>query len=187
MKIYVKNMVCRRCIMAVDTVFRNSGISPVSVSLGEVETEHEISSKDLKNIENKLNEIGFEIIEDHNSKIIEKIKTVIIDMISHSEDEPKFNHSEIIESKLNRNYNYLSSLFSSVTGTTIEHYIINLKIEKAKELLIYDELTLSEIAYRLGYSSVAHLSGQFKKLTGLTPSHFKALGKNKRKAIDQIR
>ena len=184
--LHIKNMVCNRCIMAVESVFKDSGISPALVSLGEVDVDNEINPGDMASIEKKLNELGFEIIEDNNSKIIEKIKTIIIDMVHHSEDEQRLNYSAIIESKLNRNYHYLSSLFSSVTGTTIEHYIIHQKIEKAKELLIYNELTLSEIAFRLGYSSVAHLSGQFKSVTGLTPSHFKELGINKRRTIDQV-
>lgn len=186
MKIYIKNMVCNRCITAVDKIFSEEGQEPEYVKLGEVSVAHEISKEDLDNIGNRLRKIGFEFIEDSNQQIIEKIKTLIIEMVHHSEDETRYNYSRIIESKLNKNYNYLSNLFSSVTGTTIEHYLINQKIEKAKELLAYNELTLSEIAYRLGYSSVAHLSSQFKKVTGLTPTHFKEIGLSKRQTIDNV-
>lgn len=186
MKIYIKNMVCNRCIMAVNTVFKESGYYPQSIILGEVEISEEIDPYELNNISKKLKELGFEVIEDSNSQIIEKIKNIIIETIHYTEEDQKFNYSAIIESKLNKNYNYLSNLFSSAVGTTIEHYIIHQKIEKAKELLVYNELTLSEIAYKLGYSSVAHLSNQFKKVTGLTPTHFKEIGDRKRNAIDKI-
>lgn len=180
-------MVCNRCIIAVDTVFKEAGYLPQSVTLGEVEIPDDIPPVELDNISKNLQELGFEIIEDTNKKIIEKIKNIIIEIVHYSDDDQKVNFSSVIESKLNKSYNYLSSLFSSIEGITIEHYIISQKIEKAKELLVYNELSLSEIAYKLGYSSVAHLSSQFKKVTGLTPTHFKEIGEKKRKAIDEVR
>ena len=186
MKTYIKNMVCKRCIMAVDRIFRESGYEPESVSMGEVVTSQVIDPDSLAHIRQKLKEVGFEIIEDSNSRIIEKIKNLIIETVHYSEDDQKLNYSVMIESELHKNYNYLSNLFSSITGTTIEQYIIHQKIEKAKELLVYNELNLSEIAFRLGYSSVAHLSSQFKKVTGLTATHFKEIGEHKRKAIDEV-
>ncbi|HKK43405.1 MAG TPA: helix-turn-helix domain-containing protein, partial [Bacteroidales bacterium] len=163
-----------------------AGYDPESVILGEVDVLHEMSREELEEIGKNLRKIGFEIIENNNQQIIEKIKTLIIEMVHYSEDEPKYNHSQIIESKLHKNYNYLSNLFSSVTGTTIEHFLILQKIERAKEFLTYNELSLSEIAFRLGYSSVAHLSSQFRKVTGLTPTHFKEIAYNKRQTIDRI-
>lgn len=180
-------MVCNRCIMAVNAIFTEMGYPPQSILLGEVVVPRNIDPETLKTIDNKLHEIGFEIIEDNHKKIIERIKNIIIEMVHYSEEDQKLNYSAIIESKLNKSYNYLSNLFSSIEGTTIEHYIIHQKIEKAKELLVYDELTLSEIAFKLGYSSVAHLSNQFKKVTGLTPTHFKEIGETKRKAIDTVK
>lgn len=179
-------MVCNRCITAVDNIFREEGYPPEYVKLGDVEISAKLSKETLDKIGTRLRKIGFEIIEDNNQKIIEKIKTLIIEMVHNSQDEHKYNHSKIIESELHKNYNYLSNLFSSVTGTTIEHYLILQKIEKAKELLAYNELSLSEIAFQLGYSSVAHLSSQFKKITGLTPTHFKEIGLNKRRTIDKV-
>ncbi len=187
MKVYIKNMVCNRCIMAVDNTFRESGVTPVKVSLGEVITREDIAPDKMQDIENKLNDYGFEIIDDTKSRIIQKIKNIIIDLVHYPGEDIKVNYSTHIESELNRDYTYLSNLFSSVEGTTIEQYIIHQKIEKVKELLVYDELSLSEIAFKLGYSSVAHLSNQFKKVTGLTPSHFKQVGENRRKALDEVR
>jgi AraC family transcriptional regulator len=186
MKLVIKNMVCQRCIMAVESIFKDAGIQPVKVSLGEVELPEEISMYTLDEINNKMKEIGFEIIDSSKAGIIEKVKNVIIEAIHYSDDEIKINFSAYIELKLNKNYTYLSNLFSAIEGTTIEKYIIRQKIEKVKELLVYDELTLSEIAFKTGYSSVAHLSSQFKKVTGLTPSYFKELGENKRKSLDSV-
>ena len=186
MKTHIKNMVCNRCIMAVTDVFRNAGHNPESVSLGEVETKEEIPSTDGEIISRKLQELGFEIIDDNKGQLIEKIKNIIIELVHYGKDDEHFNYSTLIESELHKDYNYLSNLFSSVEGTTIEKYIIHQKIEKVKELLVYGELTLSEIAFQMGYSSVAHLSSQFKKVTGLTPSHFKHLGNHKRRPLDEV-
>lgn len=186
MHYFIKNMVCNRCIMAVRNIFENLGYSPINISLGEVETDHPISDSDLPKLKEALTNYGFELIDDAKSRIIEKIKNAIVQLIHHSESTPKVNYSQYIESELHKDYSYLSSLFSEIEGTTIEKYIINQKIEKVKELLVYDELTLSEIADKMGYSNVAYLSGQFKKVTGLTPSYFKQIKENKRKPLDEV-
>src|SRR5690606_28337477 len=130
--------------------------------------------------------LGFEVIDDRKSLIIEKIKNIIIDLVHHQDNDTKSNLSDVLSSKLHHDYNYLSNLFSEIEGTTIEKYFIAQKIEKVKELLVYDELSLSEIAFRLNYSSVAYLSNQFKKVTGLTPSHFKQIREDKRKSLDEV-
>jgi len=186
MRLYVKNMVCNRCIMVVKNEFEKLGYAPLAVQLGEVEIKEELSSAQITEIDNRLKEFGFELIDNTKSRIIEKIKTSIVQLIHHSNEDVKVNYSQYIESQLNKDYVYLSGLFSEVEGTTIEKYIIHQKIEKVKELLVYDELTLSEIAYQMGYSNVAYLSSQFKKVTGLTPSHFKQVKENKRKPLDKV-
>jgi len=183
---FVKNMVCNRCIMVVKNVFEDLGYAPVRISLGNVETANPIPDYDLEKLKKSLVVYGFELIDDTKSRIIEKIKNVVVQSIHHSNEDLKVNYSEYIESHLNRDYAYLSGLFSDVEGTTIEKYIILQKIERVKELLVYDELTLSEIAYQMGYSNVAYLSNQFKKVTGLTPSHFKQVKENKRKPLDEV-
>ena len=179
-------MVCNRCIMVIQQIFEDLGYSPVRISLGEVETAHPILHDDLEKLRKKVVSYGFELIDDTKSQLIEKIKNTIIQLIHHSKEDSKVNHSNYIESHLNRDYAYLSTLFSEVEGTTIEKYIILQKIERVKELLVYDELTLSEIADKMGYSNVAYLSSQFKKITGLTPSHFKQVKENKRKPLDEV-
>lgn len=186
MRYFIRNMVCNRCIMAVQQVFESLNNPPVRISLGEVETAHPIQENDLEKLRKALVSYGFELIDDTKSQLIEKIKNTIVQSVHHSNEDLKINYSEYIESHLNRDYAYLSSLFSEVEGTTIEKYIILQKIERVKELLVYDELTLSEIAYQMGYSNVAYLSNQFKKVTGLTPSHFKQVKENKRKPLDKI-
>jgi AraC-like DNA-binding protein len=186
MQFFIKNMVCNRCIMVVQQVFENLGHPPVRVSLGEVETTAPIIGEELHQLRNKLEGYGFELIDDSKSQLIEKIKNAIVKLVHYPEGELHVNHSQYIESLLNRDYAYLSTLFSDVEGTTIEKYIIYQKIERVKELLVYDELTLSEIAYQMGYSNVAYLSSQFKKVTGLTPSHFKKVKENKRKPLDEV-
>ena len=185
--VYVKNMVCNRCIMAVEGVFKEVDLTPVKVSLGEVVLDKEVDQDTMETITKKLNTLGFELIDDHKSQIIEKIKNFIIQIVHYTDGEPKENYSALIESELGHDYTYLSNLFSSIEGTTIEKYIIAQKIERVKELVVYHELTLSEIAYKMGYSSVAHLSNQFKKITGLTPSHFREIGASRRRPLDQIK
>jgi len=172
--------------MLVQQVFESLNYPPVRISLGEVETVHPIAEDELNKLRKTLVGYGFELIDDTKSRIIEKIKNIIVQSIHHSHDNLKVTYSEYIESHLNRDYAYLSSLFSEVEGTTIEKYIIHQKIERVKELLVYDELSLSEIANQMGYSNVAYLSNQFKKITGLTPSHFKKVKENKRIPLDEV-
>lgn len=186
MKVYIKNMVCNRCIMVVKNELEKLGFRSVSLKLGEVELEKEIDDKEKSIINNHLQTFGFELIDDKKSRVIEKIKNTIIDLVHHQDNDAKTNLSDVLSSKLHHDYNYLSNLFSKVEGTTIEKYFIAQKIEKVKELLVYDELSLSEIAFRLNYSSVAYLSNQFKKVTGLTPSYFKQIREDKRKPLDEV-
>jgi AraC-like DNA-binding protein len=179
-------MVCRRCKMAVRTELEKVGLHPLSVELGEVEIKEEPVPAVLQQLNTALQKIGFEIIDSRKSRMIEQIKNAIVSLIHHSDDSLTVNLSGYIAQQLNYEYSYLSNLFSEVEGTTIEKYFIAQKIEKVKELLKYEELTLSQIADRLGYSSVAYLSNQFKKQTGLTPSFYKAQKENQRKSIDDI-
>jgi AraC-like DNA-binding protein len=155
--------------------------------MGEVTLPKDLTKEEHDNIETALKAHGFELIDDKKSATIEKIKTVIIEQIHHANDRLKVNYSTLIAGKLGKDYSYLSNLFSEVEGITIEQYVILQKIEKVKELLVYDELSLSQIADELGYSSVAHLSNQFKKVTGLTPSHFKSVKENKRVSLDNVK
>lgn len=157
-----------------------------NVKLGEVTLEKELSVGERIQLDKALTKLGFEIIDDKKSRIIEQIKNVIIAQVHYNDDDAKTNLSDVLVSTLFHDYNYLSNLFSEVEGTTIEKYFIAQKIEKVKELLVYDELTLSEIAFRLNYSSVAYLSNQFKRVTGLTPSHFKQIKEDKRKPLDEV-
>lgn len=182
-------MVCPRCIKVVKDELCKLGVDIENIILGEVTTKENINKLPLDKIRSVLEENGFELIDDKNSKLIEQIKKIIISLIQEYEDEDliKVNFSKYISEKLRKDYSYLSSLFSKTEGITIEHFIILQKIEKAKEYLKYGELTLSEIAYKLGYSSVQHLSRQFKKHTGLTASEFKADQKVVRKSIDSIK
>lgn len=178
-------MVCPRCIMAVENSLKSLNIPFIEVRLGEVLLENEISNEQLKEFQSNIKKLGFELLNDKNSALIHQIKTIIIEHIS-SEKENDINLSELISSKINKDYAQLSKLFSSTLGMTIEQFTILQKIEKVKELLIYDELSLKEIAFRLNYSSPAHLSAQFKKISGLTPTEFKNLGIKGRKSLDKI-
>ena len=190
MKLYIKNMVCNRCIMAVQQVFEKSGIDTNKIILGEVDlNEAQIDEAKLKVIDADLQAVGFERIDDRKARLIEAMKNKIIQLIHHQERlDIKHNWSDVLSEAMHYDYNHLSSLFSSVEGITIEQYIIRQKIEKAKELLFYDELNLSEIADRMGYSSVAHLSAQFKKITGFTPSQLKRSRNSEqaRKPLDNL-
>lgn len=172
--------------MVVSNIFHDAGIIDADVQLGKVVIHDMITSDKLELIEYQLKNVGFIIINDSKSRLIEHIKSIAIDLIYQNPVGHKINYSDFLSDKLNLDYNYLSTLFSSVEGTTIEKYIASLKIERVKELLVYDEKTLSEIAFDLGYSSMAHLSGQFKKVTGFTPTYFKKLGEQKRKSIDEV-
>ena len=185
-ELYIKNMVCDRCIKAVSTILCDLKIAHGPVLLGEVSLKQEITGAQKDDLVNRLHDEGFELIDDKKTRIIEQIKRLLIERVNKDTDDVQENVSNYIVQHLHLDYPYLSSLFSSVEGITIEKYYIAQKIEKAKELLVYDELSLSEIAFRLGYSSVQHLSNQFKKVTGLTPSHFKQIGAEKRKPLDHI-
>ncbi len=180
-------MVCNRCIMVVQNELEKFGLEFTHIKLGEVTLAKELTATDRTLLEQKLVALGFEVIDDKKSRIIEKIKNIIIDLVHHQDNDTKNNLSDILSEKINHDYNYLSNLFSEVEGTTIEKYFIAQKIEKIKELLVYDELSLSEIALRLNYSSVAYLSNQFKKVTGLTPSYFKQIRAEKRKPLDEVK
>ena len=175
MKLVIKNMVSLRCKIIVKAELEKLGLQATVVELGEVEISRKLSTKKQGELAEALLPFGFELLEDKKSMLIEKIKNIIVEMIHYSEEPPMLNFSNFLSEKLGYDYNYLSNLFSEIKGTTIEHYIISHKIERAKELLIYNELTLTEIAYKLHYSSVSHLSNQFKKITGLTPSFFKKM------------
>lgn len=186
MKVYVKNMVCHRCILAVETILDNLNLNYKGVILGEIELQDTLKDDERNRLSQKLQQIGFELIDDKKHQVIERIKSLIITHIHHDKELLKVNLSDFLSSELGYEYNYLSNLFSDVEGTTIEKYVILQKIEKVKELIVYDELSLKEIASQLGYSSVAYLSNQFKKVTGLTPSHFKSIGQQKRVPLDQL-
>ncbi|GGH74998.1 AraC-like DNA-binding protein [Filimonas zeae] len=186
MKLFVKNMVCDRCIMVVKDQLQKNNLTPVQVTLGEIELPQAPAPQQLQQLETDLKALGFEIMDDRKSRMMEKIKNIIIGLVHRSDEKPSANLSTIIAAELHYDYNYLSALFSEVEGITIEKYFIRQKIERVKELLVYDEYTLSEIAGQLGYSSVAHLSSQFKQVTGLTPSHYKSVGNNKRNPLDKV-
>lgn len=180
-------MVCDRCKMVVKSELFKIGASPIRIDLGEIELDKELSQIQYQNLNDNLKEFGFEIIDKSDARIIEKIKTIIVDLVHKSNEPVKINYSTFIEDKIKRKYNYLSNLFSEIEGITIEQFIILQKTERVKELLVYDELNLSEIADKLGYSSVAYLSTQFKKTTGLTPSHFKKVKNKKRLSLDNVK
>lgn len=185
--LHIKNMVCDRCVRVVREEMKKLGYDICHVRLGEAEL-YDAPKVDLTKVKAVLAENGFELIEDKKGKMVEEIKKVIIDMVHHSYklEELKENYSEYLAKQLKQDYHTLSKLFSSVTSTTIEKYLITQKIERVKELLVYGELTLSEISYKLGYSSVQHLSNQFKQITGFTPSHFKEIRQEKRMSIDRV-
>lgn len=186
-RLFIKNMVCNRCIMAVEQQLEKSGLNYTHVDLGEVTLADKPSQEQLQQFNTRIRNLGFELIEDKTARIISSIKKVVIDYVRNSSArDKKLKFSVYLSEKLDKDYHYLSNLFSSVEGTTIEQFLILHKIERVKELLVYGELSLSEIAYELGYSSVQHLSNQFKKVTGLTPSHFKKIGENKRHPLDEI-
>lgn len=179
-------MVCPRCIDSVKEIFNKINIETYTVELGEVKTPNEITIEQKKQLEQQLKARGFELLQDQKSKLIGQIKVIIIEQIHYKIEALNVNFSTLISERLNHDYTGLSKLFSQVEGVTIEKFILKQKIEKVKELIVYNELNLSEIAYRLNYSSVAHLSSQFKKETGMTPSDFKKLEKRDRNTLDSI-
>lgn len=181
MKVYIKYMVSLRCKLKVRDELVSMGITPRTIDLGVVDLQDDLSDDQRRLFQTNLLKSGLELLDDGKSILIERIKNVITEMIHYSEEIPTQNYSDYISEKLNYDYTYLSNTFSEVKGITIQQFIILNKIERVKELLLYDELNLTEISYRLHYSSVAHLSNQFKKITGLTPSYFKKI-KNARKS-----
>lgn len=185
-KLYIKNMVCNRCISAVKLELERLHIAYVSVILGEVTLESPLSAVQSEALRSALLSDGFALIDDKRSRLIEQVKSLIIELVHYHSDKLKVNLSDYLSDKLHLDYHYISNLFSEVTGYTIEKYFIAQKVERIKELLVYDELSLGEIADALDYSSVAHLSAQFKKVTGLTPTYYKKIGAVKRRPLDDV-
>jgi len=185
-KLFIKNMVCPRCILTVESVLNDFGLEIIHIELGEVEVREKPNQTQLKELKEKLYSFGFELLEDHASKVITKIKSILIDSIHYNNNIEKVNYSILLSDNLNQEYSSLSKLFSSVEGITIEKFVVKQKIERVKELIIYNELPLKEIAFGLNYSSVAYLSNQFKKETGMTPSQFKNQNIRNRKPLDSI-
>lgn len=186
MKIYIKNMVCNRCKMVVKSELEQLGLQPLTVELGEVNLKEELTDEDKQRIEERFLGLGFELIDDKKSRLIERVKNLVVELVHHSDEQLNMNVSDYLTQFIPLEYKYLSNLFSEIEGTTIEKFYIAQRVERVKELLVYDELSLSEIADKMGYSSVAYLSTQFKKVVGLTPSHFKSIKAAKRKSIDLL-
>jgi len=186
MKLYIKYMVSTRCKMAVKEELKKLGLHFIVVELGEVEVMENLSPDQREALKAGLLDAGLELMDDKRAVLIEKIKTIIVEMVHYSDEPIKVNFSDYLSDKLKHDYTYLANLFSEVQGSTIEHFIIDHKIERIKELIIYGELNITEIAWKMNYSSVAHLSNQFKKVTGLSPSHFKQLKVKRRNEIEDI-
>ncbi len=185
-EIFIKNMVCNRCVMVVKNIFTDAGAEPEAVILGKVTLPTPPTSSQYEKIEKKLNEVGFEILTDQKKKLVDQVKSVIVKNIQGDLSERNLNFSDILATSLNKDYSYISKLFSEAEGITIEKFIIDQKTEKVKEMLAYGEKSLNDIAFDMGYSSVAHLSSQFKKTTGFTPSEFKKLKDHHRKSLDNV-
>ncbi len=179
-------MVSNRCKLTVKEELTKLGLHFVIIQLGEIEIMETLTAAQRKELQTALLESGLELMDDKRSVLVEKIKTAIIEMVHHSDENLKINFSDYLSKKLNHNYTYLANLFSEIQGITIEHFMIAHKVERIKELIMYDELNITEIAWKLNYSSVAHLSNQFKKVTGLSPSHFKQLKDKRRLPIEEI-
>ncbi|MCG2615556.1 AraC family transcriptional regulator [Terrimonas sp. NA20] len=187
MEIYIRNMVCDRCIKSVRHIFEKMRIETEEIRLGVVYTKVAVPDAQVRSLKDALREEGFEWMDDQKAKMVELIKSLLIQLVQTAElDEMKGNLSAYLSKMLLKDYHYLSQLFSSMENTTIEQYFILQKIEKVKEWLVYDEFSVSEIAFKLGYSSVSHLSGQFKKVTGFTPSEFKQFKDHYRKPLDKV-
>jgi AraC-like DNA-binding protein len=185
-RLLIKNMVCQRCILTVENILNDLKIPYHRVALGEVDLTEKLFDNELKKIGEELNKVGFEMIERRVNKIIEDIKRAVNEYLNLGMDNENLKLSSFIVNKIPYDYSYLSDLFSTVEGRTIEQFFILTRIEKVKELLVYDQLSLTEISYQTGFSSVHHLSAQFKKVTGLTPSHFKRIAADKRKYLDRL-
>ncbi|MCH6233358.1 AraC family transcriptional regulator [Aquiflexum sp. AIY15W] len=179
-------MACQSCVAFVKEALDEMDIVPVKVGLGEIETKKDVTDEEKRELNKKIKKVGLELLEKKQGVIIEKIRKVMVDYVYHSDEKPNVNFSTLLSDKLNHSYTYLSNFFSEVEATTIEQYLISLKIERVKEMIILEEFNLSEIAFKLHYSSAAHLSNQFKKVTGLSPSHFKKLKEKRRIAIQDL-
>lgn len=179
-------MVCIRCQMVVESELEKLGLHYIYVKIGEANIKENISTEQIQQFDKALRRSGLELMDNKKSVLVEKIKSAIIELVHYTEEQIKVNLSDFLSDKLNYDYTYLANLFSEVKGITIEKFYLSHKIEKVKELIIYDELNLSEIAYKMHYSSVAHLSNQFKKITGLTPSHFKELKNKRRNTLEDV-
>jgi AraC-like DNA-binding protein len=179
-------MVCIRCQMVVKAELEKIGLQYTYVKIGEADIIGNVENEQLKLLDKALKKSGLLLMDDKKSILVERIKRVIIELVHYNEEQIKVNLSDYLSEKLNYDYTYLSNLFSEVKGTTIEKFYLTHKIEKVKELIVYDELNLTEIAYKMHYSSVAHLSSQFKKITGLTPSHFKQLKNKRRDTLENV-
>jgi AraC-like DNA-binding protein len=186
LKLYIKNMVCIRCKMVVKDELTRLGLRFFTVELGEVDIMEDLSAGQIENFKAALLKSGLELMDDKKSVLIQRIKNLIIESVHYSEEPLTIKFSVYLSEKLNHDYTYLANLFSEVQGTTINKFLIAHKIERVKELLVYNELNLTEIAYRMQYSSVAHLSTQFKKVTGLTPSYFKQLKEKRRSMLENV-
>jgi AraC-like DNA-binding protein len=186
LKLYIKYMVSARCKIVVKEELKKLGLHFIIVDLGEVEIMEDISTEQQEQLKTALIESGLELMEDKKGILIERIKGVIVEMVHYAEELPKTNFSDYLSAKLHHDYTYMANLFSEVQGTTIEQFIISHKVERIKELIIYGELNITEIAYKMNYSSVAHLSNQFKKVTGLSPSHFKQMKDKRRNPIEEV-
>jgi AraC-like DNA-binding protein len=186
MKIYIQNMVCIRCKMVVKSELEKLGLHYIRVDLGEAEIMEDLSKEQMEQFDSALRKTGLELIDNNRSILVEKIINIITGLVQNTDNPIKTNLSDHLSDKLNHSYTYLANLFSDVKGTTIEQFYLAHKIEKVKELLVYDELNLTQIAWKLHYSSVAHLSNQFKKITGLTPTHFKILKNKRRSALGNV-
>lgn len=184
--LYIKNMVCDRCIMAVDKTLRENGLTPAAVELGKAEIDGEVNDDKRRQIRQDLQKIGFELLDDKRHQTIEKIKTAIIQLVHYNDNHSVMNLSDYLQDNLHQDYSSLSKLFSEYASKTIERYYIEQRIERVKELLTYGELSLTQIALKMNYSSVAYLSSQFKNVTGMSPSQFKKMQKNTRKGLDKI-
>lgn len=185
-RLFIKNMVCDRCKMAVTGVMKSVGLNPLSVDLGTAEVEGGITPEIKAEIKKRLSDLGFELLDDKRQRTIEQIKSAVIKLVHYNDNRSSVNLSDYLVGEIHQDYSSLSKLFSEVEGKTIEKYYIEQRIERVKELLRYDELTLSQIAVKMNYSSTAYLSSQFKNVTGMTPSQFKQLKQNTRKELDKV-
>ena len=184
--LYIKNMVCDRCRMSVEQALRDNGLHPIDVQLGVAQVEGDVSDERRAQLADALQALGFKLLADRRQQVVEQIRAAVIRLVHYRDNRSEVNLSDYLQQELHMEYSSLSKLFSEVTGTTLERYYIEQRIERVKELLTYGELTLTQIAFQLHYSSVAYLSSQFKMVTGITPSAYKNLQHKDRRALDQI-